>query len=491
MFMDNHRSHLSPEISKLCEDNSIHLIGLHPNGTHLHQPLDVAVFKPFKVIWDRMIAGPEVQVVKTSVCSLVGRVMESTDFTQNVKSGFRSAGLHPLDKNAIDRTKIITQPIVRKAQIYVHGVTPPLYLQNPNLDKSIRSASPESAHDDGLQVGDPLFNYNFCDYDSEPEIKTHSKSLEQFESPTAANENQENGVTQDRNVSNPKRSNDDGAQVDIQMFDSVTTTASKPALELTDIEVNDSADNERCGNQLTMNRDPISRQLNFTSHFEFECAAKRYAFKQIQGIYGPQLCQSMDSGEFKMFSTNDFALSQVYNSLRPPSSLDEVLSLPSTSAKSVKPMPVSWFCDENLAHSTEAARNKFERPSNAQIKKAQAVEERQKKRELDKLDKEEKAKRAKAEKQEEKLQTKKEKQRLAEELKQNQRRERELKKREGGKSLKRKQNVKAPPNPKKPKNDPFDVDHVDDNVVIPVDISFSEDDFYSQLEKEVEDNNFE
>ena len=51
LLADNHSSHKSEAISLFCERNNIHLIGLHANSTHVLQPLDVAVFKPFKVIF--------------------------------------------------------------------------------------------------------------------------------------------------------------------------------------------------------------------------------------------------------------------------------------------------------------------------------------------------------------------------------------------------------------------------------------------------------
>lgn len=47
LFVDGHRSHLSPEVSTFCSEQIV-LIALHPNSTHLLQPADVSVFRPLK-----------------------------------------------------------------------------------------------------------------------------------------------------------------------------------------------------------------------------------------------------------------------------------------------------------------------------------------------------------------------------------------------------------------------------------------------------------
>lgn len=48
---DNLSSHISLDVLRACEENSIKFIALPPNATHLLQPLDVAYFRPMKVKW--------------------------------------------------------------------------------------------------------------------------------------------------------------------------------------------------------------------------------------------------------------------------------------------------------------------------------------------------------------------------------------------------------------------------------------------------------
>lgn len=44
VFLDGHLSHLSLPFSRLCRENDIIVICLHPNTTHILQPLDVSFF---------------------------------------------------------------------------------------------------------------------------------------------------------------------------------------------------------------------------------------------------------------------------------------------------------------------------------------------------------------------------------------------------------------------------------------------------------------
>lgn len=49
LILDNHVSHLSLDAIKFCRENGIHMLTLPPHTSHRTQPLDVAVFAPFKM----------------------------------------------------------------------------------------------------------------------------------------------------------------------------------------------------------------------------------------------------------------------------------------------------------------------------------------------------------------------------------------------------------------------------------------------------------
>lgn len=51
LFIDGHKSHLNMQTRKFCDENGIILYTLPPNTSHIMQPADVSVFKPFKANW--------------------------------------------------------------------------------------------------------------------------------------------------------------------------------------------------------------------------------------------------------------------------------------------------------------------------------------------------------------------------------------------------------------------------------------------------------
>jgi len=52
---DNLSSHVDLELIELCKQYDVHFIYLPPNSTHLTQPLDVAFFRPLKILWRKIL----------------------------------------------------------------------------------------------------------------------------------------------------------------------------------------------------------------------------------------------------------------------------------------------------------------------------------------------------------------------------------------------------------------------------------------------------
>ena len=48
---DNLGSHFSPKVVSACIEHDIRFVTLLLNITHICQPLDVAVFRPLKILW--------------------------------------------------------------------------------------------------------------------------------------------------------------------------------------------------------------------------------------------------------------------------------------------------------------------------------------------------------------------------------------------------------------------------------------------------------
>ena len=84
-----------------------------PHTSHACQPLDVGVFKPMKDKWRQTLGdfykNAENKVTKQTFPSLLAKVWTALK-PENAVSAFRSSGLHPCDRRAVQK-KIIPEPI--------------------------------------------------------------------------------------------------------------------------------------------------------------------------------------------------------------------------------------------------------------------------------------------------------------------------------------------------------------------------------------------
>ncbi|KAE9017062.1 hypothetical protein PF005_g7834 [Phytophthora fragariae] len=94
------------------------LLALPPNATHMYQPLDVAVFKPFKAmvgdeLESKLLSTADVQLSKKDAIQIACSAYETAimDRPSNAVSGFRSTGLFP--PSLINMTK--------RLRVYTNG----------------------------------------------------------------------------------------------------------------------------------------------------------------------------------------------------------------------------------------------------------------------------------------------------------------------------------------------------------------------------------
>lgn len=105
-FLDNHASHVSVEISNLCEKLEIILITLYPNATNVIQPLDVAVFFPLKRAWTNFLMRlrNDLQLANVNhenIGELLLQFFNETNQKEWIESGFKTTGIFPWDANNI------------------------------------------------------------------------------------------------------------------------------------------------------------------------------------------------------------------------------------------------------------------------------------------------------------------------------------------------------------------------------------------------------
>ena len=119
---DNLLSHFSESVIRKCQKYQIKFICLPPNSTHLTQPLDVAFFKPFKVIWRKIlndfcktkVGVKEESIPKDIFPQLLSKLMKALKegkSKENLVAGFKKCGIVPIDMNQLlGRIPISNQP---------------------------------------------------------------------------------------------------------------------------------------------------------------------------------------------------------------------------------------------------------------------------------------------------------------------------------------------------------------------------------------------
>ena len=113
MIGDNLSSHINKDVVNACQENKISLFYLPPNSTHLTQPLDVAFFRSMKAKCRTLLTEwKQNESSRKTSLSIIPKdcfpwqlkqlhdEMAKTA-TSNLKSGFKKAGIYPLNKDEI------------------------------------------------------------------------------------------------------------------------------------------------------------------------------------------------------------------------------------------------------------------------------------------------------------------------------------------------------------------------------------------------------
>ncbi|XP_072375486.1 uncharacterized protein [Diabrotica undecimpunctata] len=108
MIGDNLSSHISPWIIEECKERNIKFVLLPANSTGLTQPLDVAFFRPLKMKWhetlDEWKSENRGTIPKDKFPRLLKKCLDNIgveNISKNIMSGFRGAGIFPLDRNQV------------------------------------------------------------------------------------------------------------------------------------------------------------------------------------------------------------------------------------------------------------------------------------------------------------------------------------------------------------------------------------------------------
>lgn len=104
LILDNHESHLSIRGLDFCKDNGIVVLSLPPHCSHKLQPLDRAVFGPFKKYvnseCDSYCAhNPRDPMTIYHIPGIIAKTLSRAGCGDNVLSGFSCTGIYPFNEN--------------------------------------------------------------------------------------------------------------------------------------------------------------------------------------------------------------------------------------------------------------------------------------------------------------------------------------------------------------------------------------------------------
>lgn len=103
LLYDNHESHLSIECLDLAKVNGVTILTLPPHCSDKLQPLDVAVFSPFKTYYNAAIKlwldSHATPLTIYQIAGCVKKAWERSMTPQNIIAGFQKTGIFPFDKH--------------------------------------------------------------------------------------------------------------------------------------------------------------------------------------------------------------------------------------------------------------------------------------------------------------------------------------------------------------------------------------------------------
>ena len=116
LIMDNHESHLSVQGLDFCKENGIVVLTLPPHTSNKLQPLDRCVFGPFKKFFTSAVnswmnLNPNMTLNIYALPKLCSSAWDRGATPENVKSGFRAAGIVPFDRNIFSDNDFLSSAV--------------------------------------------------------------------------------------------------------------------------------------------------------------------------------------------------------------------------------------------------------------------------------------------------------------------------------------------------------------------------------------------
>ena len=107
LLLDNHTSHCTYEFVEYCKEAQIVLFSFPPHMTHLMQPLDVAIFQPYKHHHSELVDAATrsgcINFNKLEFLAGLAQIRKKTMLSQSIQHAFARTGLNPYDPQIVLR----------------------------------------------------------------------------------------------------------------------------------------------------------------------------------------------------------------------------------------------------------------------------------------------------------------------------------------------------------------------------------------------------
>ena len=112
LIYDGHASHISPSLIEWAKEHSLILFVLPAHTSHILQPLDVAIFGPFKSYYYTECAmymqrHMGQKVTRYDMAKIASKAYLKAMTPLNIQSAFRKTGIFPLSREAIPNDKLL------------------------------------------------------------------------------------------------------------------------------------------------------------------------------------------------------------------------------------------------------------------------------------------------------------------------------------------------------------------------------------------------
>ena len=103
LIYDGHKTQISLDLITKARNKNISILKLPAHTTDVIQPLDKCCFRPLKAQWDKRLVEIQrmtgaTRISKASFTQLVDELWQTSLSPENIKSGFKSTGIYPLDR---------------------------------------------------------------------------------------------------------------------------------------------------------------------------------------------------------------------------------------------------------------------------------------------------------------------------------------------------------------------------------------------------------